>query len=302
MSLASGLHLLQARASVDRTRAGRAGPSQEPSRVTPSPRLPIARLLDSAHALADASGRAILPYFRKPIAVEDKSRGGRAFDPVTAADKAAERAIRRSLAVRHPDHGILGEEFGTDESTSPFTWVIDPIDGTKAFLTGAPLWGTLIGLEHERRAVLGLMDQPFTGERIWSDAKGTSWRGRSGRAKRIRTRACPRLADAVLATTSPDLLASGREQDVFGALKSRVRFTRYGGDCYGYCLLAAGHIDIIVECGLKPYDIVALVPIIERAGGRVTTWDGGPAEQGGRIIAAGDPRLHEAALEMMARR
>ena len=269
--------------------------------MTEASRLPLQRMTETCHDLADASGKAILPYFRKPIDVENKAGSGGAYDPVTAADKAAERAIRRRLAALHPEHGILGEEYGMAEGTSPFKWVIDPIDGTKAFITGTPLWGTLIGLKHEDLAVLGMMDQPFTGERVWSDAKGSQWRLPGGRAKRIKTRACARLSDAVLATTNPDLLAKGFEADTFDALKKKARFARYGGDCYGYCLLAAGHIDLILECGLKPYDIVALIPIIEQAGGRVTTWDGGPAEGGGRIIAAGDPRLHETVLRMISK-
>lgn len=269
--------------------------------VIDNPRLNLRPLLETAHSLADASAKVILPYFRKPIDIENKAAAGKPLDPVTAADKAAERAIRKYLAKAHPDHGILGEEYGAQAGDSPWQWVIDPIDGTKAFITGTPLWGTLIGLKHGERAVLGMMDQPFTGERIWADGKGAQWRLSSGKTKRIATRACKRLDEASLATTSPDLLAKGLETDVFTALKGKARLTRYGGDCYGYCLLAAGHIDIIVECGLKPYDIVALIPIIEQAGGRVTTWDGGPAEGGGRILATGDATLHEAALKLIKR-
>ncbi len=255
--------------------------------------------LDSANELADVAGRVIRPYFRKPIDIENKAgKGG--FDPVTTADKAAERAIRKRLASLHPDHGILGEEYGRLDTASAYSWVIDPIDGTKAFITGTPLWGTLIGLAHEGDAVLGVMDQPFTGERV-SAAGGTSqWRLPDGKVRRLKTRACPRLEDARLGTTSPDLMSEA-ELEAFNGLKSRARLTRYGGDCYAYCLLAAGHIDLILECGLKPYDIVALIPIIEQAGGRVTTWDGGPAEGGGRIVAAGDPKLHAAVLDLLAR-
>jgi myo-inositol-1(or 4)-monophosphatase len=258
--------------------------------------------LETAHVLADASGKAILPHFRKAVTIENKAPSGKPFDPVTTADKAAERAIRKGLAARHPDHGIFGEEYGREHSASPYTWVIDPIDGTKAFITGTPLWGTLIGLQRDDRAILGLMDQPFTGERIWSDGNGTTWRLPGGKAKRIKTRTCPRLEDAIIGTTNPDLLAPGFERDTFDAMKSKARMARFGGDCYAYCLLAAGHIDIIAECGLKPYDIVALIPIIEAAGGRVTAWDGGPAEAGGRILAAGDPHLHEKLLAFIAKR
>jgi myo-inositol-1(or 4)-monophosphatase len=265
-------------------------------------RLSLRPFLETAHALADASGAAIMPHFRRSLTVENKARSGKPFDPVTTADKAAERAIRKALAARHPEHGIFGEEYGRQQGDSTYTWVIDPIDGTKAFITGTPLWGTLIGLQLEHRAILGLMDQPFTGERIWSDGKSATWRSPGGKTKRIKTRACPRLEDAIVATTNPDLLAPGVERGTFEAIKMRARMARYGGDCYSYCLLAAGHIDIIMECGLQPYDVVALIPIIEAAGGRITSWDGGRAEPGGRILAAGDPALHEEVLKQIAKR
>ena len=256
-------------------------------------------LAGTAHALADLSGKVILPYFRKTLAVENKA-GRNGFDPVTAADKAAERVIRRHLKETHPDHGILGEEYGSTQGSAPFTWVIDPIDGTKAFITGTPLWGTLIGLSHEGRAVLGVMDQPFTGERVAASDVGARWRQPNGRWRKIATRACPKLEDAMLATTSPDLLAPV-ELEAFNSLKVKARLTRYGGDCYAYCLLAAGHFDLVVECGLKPHDVMALIPIIEQAGGVITTWDGGRPEDGGRIVAAGDARLHEMTLRQLSR-
>ena len=256
-------------------------------------------LLATAHSLADRSGDVIRPYFRKAMAVENKAGAG-GFDPVTAADKAAERAIRKLLAETHPHHAILGEEYGGSLAAADFTWVIDPIDGTKAFITGMPLWGTLIGLAHAGRAVLGLMDQPFTGERVWAAGGASHWRNPGGTVKRIKTRACLCLEDAMLGTTSPDLLAED-ELDAFNTLKARARLTRFGGDCYAYCLLAAGHIDLVVECGLKPHDVMALIPIIEQAGGRITTWTGERPEGGGRILAAGDPRLHEIVLERLAK-
>lgn len=259
-----------------------------------------AKLLETAHELADASAKAILKHFRRPIRVDNKAEKG-AFDPVTEADRAGERAIRRQLSARHPDHGILGEELGEKAGTSPYTWVIDPVDGTRAFITGMPLWGTLIGVTFEGRAEIGLMDQPYTRERVWSSATATHWRGVDGRTKRVSTTPCARLDEARLTTTSPDLFSRGYESAAFGRLRAEARLTRFGGDCYAYCLLAAGHIDIIVEAGLKPYDIVALIPIIERAGGVVTTWDGGRAEGGGRILACGDPKLHEIALKALAK-
>lgn len=254
--------------------------------------------LDFAHRLADISGGAVLSHFRKPIAVSNKADGG-GFDPVTVADQAAERAMRQAIAASFPEHGIIGEEFAKVAGSGRHTWVIDPIDGTRAFITGMPLWGTLIGLVDGTSAVLGMMDQPYTGERFWGVAGGAQLRARDGAVSRLRTRPCASLADAVLTTTHPDLFADPTELAAFLELKARVRMTRYGGDCYAYCLLAAGFIDLVVEAGLKPYDVVALVPIIEGAGGRITTWQGGPAMGGGRIIAAGDARVHQEALAIL---
>jgi myo-inositol-1(or 4)-monophosphatase len=256
--------------------------------------------LGFAHSLADRSGAVIRPYFRKALAVT--SKGGRAaFDPVTAADRAAERIIRKAILARYPDHGIIGEEYGNVAGKGRYHWVIDPIDGTRAFIMGSPMWGTLIGLTDGSRPTLGLMDQPFTTERFWSDGLRAHCRRPDGRQRRLRTRPCARLADAILSSTHPDLFASREEATRFGALKSRVLMTRFGGDCYGYCLLAAGCIDLIVEAGLKPYDVVALIPIVEAAGGLITTWEGAPATAGGRIVAAGDERVHQEALAILGR-
>lgn len=260
-------------------------------------------LLATAHTLADLSAEVIRPKFRRPIAIDDKGpKAGTSYDPVTAADRDAERVIGRYLERHHPSHGIVGEEHGgrDGDGTSPLRWVIDPIDGTKAFIMGSPLWGTLIGLLDGEAPVLGMMNQPFTGERIWSSRTGAHWRTADNRTRRIKTRACSRLADAILTTTGPNLMADD-EREKFYAVSAKARLTRYGGDCYGYCLLAAGHVDLVIETGLKPHDVVALIPIIERAGGRITTWDGKPATNGGRIIAAGDAALHAAALKMLGR-
>jgi len=257
-------------------------------------------LLNFAHDLADISGTIIRPYFRKPLAVANKGKKG-SFDPVTKADRAAERAIRRAIKERWPEHGLIGEELGSAGENRRFRWVVDPIDGTRAFIMGSPLWGTLIGLLDEEEPVLGLMDQPFTGERFWSGATGAHMRTGSGKPRRIKTRACASLSEATLTTTHPELFAKGRETQAFARLAERVRMTRYGGDCYGYCLLAAGFVDLVVEAGLKAHDVVALIPIIERAGGRITTWEGRSAVAGGAIIAAGDARLHEEALAVLAK-
>lgn len=257
-------------------------------------------LLALAHDLADQSGAVIRPQFRRPLAVANKA-GAAAFDPVTKADQAAERAIARTIRSRAPDHGLIGEEYGAERGDASFQWVVDPIDGTRSFITGVPLWGTLIGLLHEGTPVLGLMDQPFTGERFWSAATLAYRREADGKTRRIKTRACPRVKDAIVMTTSPDLFTTGAEFDSFHRVAREARMARYGGDCYAYCMLASGFVDLVIEAGLKTYDIVALIPIVERAGGRVTTWDGRPATEGGQIVASGDPALHDKVLKLLNR-
>ncbi len=255
-------------------------------------------LLDFAHQLADQSGPVIMRHFRKRIAVDNKQRDG-GFDPVTAADKGAEKIIAKALRTRFPDHGLIGEEHGNHKETARYRWVVDPIDGTRSFIMGSPLWGTLIGLLDNDVPLLGLMDQPYTKERFWSDRTAAYARDANGDIKRLKTRPCSSIAEATLTTTHPDLFAKGSELKSFLRLKDTARMTRYGGDCYNYALLAAGFVDIVMESGLKGFDIVALIPIIERAGGRVTTWDGKPATNGGRILATGDPALHEKVLAFL---
>ena len=255
----------------------------------------LGRFMDD---LATASGQAILPFFRAQFALDDKARGGAPFDPVTEADRAAEVVLRAMIGQAFPGHGILGEEFGSERADAECVWVLDPIDGTRAFIAGLPTWGTLIGLTRHNAPVRGLMHQPYLAERFTGDG-GSAWlRGPAGE-RRLRTRRCPDLGQAILATTDPRLFAAGTEAERFRAVEGRVRLSRYGTDCYAYCMLAAGQIDLVVEAGLKPYDIVALIPIVEGAGGRVTSWDGGPAAEGGRVVAAGDPRLHEAVLRVL---
>lgn len=256
-------------------------------------------LLTFAHQLADASGVAIGPYFRTRLILDNKAEEGR-FDPVTAADRAAEKAVLELLEARFPEHGVEGEEYGMRNPDARLRWVIDPIDGTRAFIVGLPVWGTLIGLLDGGRPILGMMNQPYTRERFWAADGASYFRGPDGAVHRIKSRRCPGLQQAMLSTTDPGMFLAGPEQDRFGAVRQRVRATRYGADCYAYCLLAAGHIDVVIEAGLKPYDIVALIPIIESAGGKVTTWDGGSPARGGRIVATGDPALHEQVLALLA--
>lgn len=246
--------------------------------------------------LASASGHAILPFFRTLLAVEDKSRGG-VFDPVTEADRAAEVVLRRMIGESFPAHGIVGEEFGAERDDAEFVWVLDPIDGTRAFMAGLPLWGTLIGLLRNGSPAYGLMGQPFIGERFFGDGGSASYQGPHG-ARTLNTRRCASLRDAVLSTTSPKLFKEAK-LPAYERIEAEVKLTRYGYDCYAYCMLAAGHLDVIVESGLKPFDIVALIPIIEGAGGIVTSWDGGSAAAGGDIVACGDKRLHQQVIERL---
>ena len=251
--------------------------------------------------LAKVSGEAILPFFRTAIGAQDKSRGG-VFDPVTEADRAAEMAMRGMINAAFPDHGIIGEEFGAQREGAEYVWVLDPIDGTKSFIAGMPVWGTLIGLQHNGRPCYGMMHQPFTREHFYGDGTSASWRGAGLKGtqveRRLHTRDCGELAEATLMTTHPALLGA-EGLDPFRRVEAKVRLSRYGGDCYAYCMLAAGHVDIVIESGLKPYDVVALVPIIEGAGGVITTWRGDSAANGGAIIAAGDRRLHDQALRLL---
>jgi myo-inositol-1(or 4)-monophosphatase len=247
--------------------------------------------------LATLSGETILPFFRTALSVEDKSRG-MGFDPVTAADRAAESAMRTLIRRSFPEHGIIGEEFGDDRGDAEYVWVLDPIDGTKSFICGMPAWGTLIGLTHFGTPVFGMMHQPFTRERFSGDGGASRYRGPAG-DRILQTRQCAALGDAVLFTTSPRLM-NERDRRAFTKIEEEVRLSRYGGDCYAYCMLAAGQVDLVIETELKPHDIIPLIPIIIGAGGIVTTWEGGAAEVGGRIIAAADERVHAAARAILA--
>ena len=220
------------------------------------------------------------------------------FDPVTAADRAVEALIRRQVEARFPEHGILGEEYGSSRPDAPYQWVIDPIDGTRSFMMGLPTWGILIALTHNGVPVLGVMSQPFTGEIFWSTEHGARTSGPLGEAA-LGVRPCAGLASAVLASTHPSLFRSAHELARFEAVQSRVKLARYGGDCYLYSLLAAGQIDLVIEANLQAFDIAALVPIIERSGGIVSTWNGGAAAGGGQIIAAGDKRVYDEAIHIL---
>jgi myo-inositol-1(or 4)-monophosphatase len=243
--------------------------------------------------LATLSGDTILPFFRTALSIENKGHPGN-FDPVTAADRAADTVMRALIRRHFPDHGIIGEEFGAERPDADYVWVLDPIDGTKSFISGMPAWGTLIALTHQGAPVLGLVHQPFVGERFSGDGASAHYRGPAGE-RALLVRPCATLAEAVLYTTSPRLM-NADDRKRFERVQEMVRLSRYGGDCYAYCMLAAGHVDLIIETELKPHDVIPLVPIIAGAGGIITTWEGGSAAAGGRIIAAGDKRVHAAAM------
>ena len=248
------------------------------------------------HRLADAAANVALAYYRKPIEVEEKLKPGYRFDPVTIADRKAEQVIRALIAAEFPDHAVLGEEFG-ESGQGPVKWIIDPIDGTRPFICGIPVWGTLIGLTVDGKARMGMMSQPFTGERFW--ATGTeAWTGGASGSSRLQTKTAGTLATAILHTNSPDRFPDFPDIN-FARLKDAALMTRYGGECYAFAMLAAGQIDLCLEPSLQPYDIAALIPIIEQAGGVVTNLAGKSAEDGGAVLASANRHLHEEALSLI---
>jgi len=255
--------------------------------------------LEFACAMALAAGEAILPHFREIIAVEDK-RNFMGYDPVTVADRAAEDVIRAAIKRAYPDHGIHGEEHGREVGTSPLTWVIDPIDGTKSFILGQHHWGVLIALHDGTRPVVGVVHQPFVGETFLGRTGGKAQWRRGDARRTLRTRHCARIEDAIVTTTDPRQFRTPAEQAALAAVSAPARFLRYGGDCYCYTQVAMGFVDVVIESGLQPYDVQALMPVIEAAGGVVTNWTGGNCDQGGPVLACGDPALHAALLARLA--
>lgn len=254
------------------------------------------QIITTAHEMADAARAAILPFFRVAgLEAENKLSGG--FDPVTAADRAAERAMREILAKRRPNDAILGEEYGAQDGTSGLTWVLDPIDGTRAFISGAPTWGVLIAVSDDSGPLFGIVDQPYIGERFEGGFGRSSLTGPLGTMP-LQASGVTDLAEAKLFTTFPEV---GTEQDRLGfrAVADQVRLTRYGMDCYAYALVAVGQADLVIEAGLNAYDIQGPMAVVAAAGGIVTDWSGGPAHNGGRAIAAANETLHAAALEFL---
>jgi myo-inositol-1(or 4)-monophosphatase len=256
------------------------------------------KLIAFAGRLADASGAAIRPYFRRRIAVEHKA-GLHAFDPVTEADKGAERAIRAIIERERPDDAILGEEYGEKPGTSGWRWVLDPVDGTRAFITGRHEWGSLIALEKDGAPVLGILDQPVLGERfIGVNGRSILVEGEGRSALKVRE--CAALADAILCATDPSAYMTEAQQAGFARVKAGARMTRYHGDCYLFAMLAMGFIDLIVEGAFRRWDVAALIPLVEGAGGIISGWDGKPWRDGEPLLASGDARVHQAAVEHLA--
>ncbi len=255
-----------------------------------------AELTRFAIALAEASATAILPWFRRNTAVDVKA--GPVWDPVTEGDRAGERAIRALIEAHYPDHGIHGEEYGIKESRSPFTWVLDPVDGTRSFVCGMPSWATLIGLNYEGRPAVGLMNQPVVGDMFYGNPEG-AWHSYRGVESHIATRKGVPLSRATIGTTAPELYRSETDQAGFQRIRKAAQLTRYGGDAYFFCLMASGHMDIAMDCGLQPYDIAPLLPIVTGAGGFAAEWTGGDMAKGGNIITAGSRELLDEALALM---
>ena len=253
-------------------------------------------LIRVAGLMADAARQETLRYFRQSnLSIENKEADG--FDPVTQADRAAELAMREVLAAERPDDAILGEEFGRKEGASGLEWVLDPIDGTRAYMSGTPTWGTLIAVSNFDGPVYGIIDQPYIGERFsggWGKAQSTGPLGEVS----IRAKSTKLLKDAVIFTTFPEV-GTPSDASAFRRVAEKCRLTRYGMDCYAYALLAAGQIDLVIEAGLNAYDIQGPIAVIEGAGGIVTDWSGQPAHNGGRAIAAANADIHKQAMELL---
>ncbi|RVT86589.1 histidinol-phosphatase [Rhodobacteraceae bacterium CCMM004] len=256
----------------------------------------IDSLTDTALAMADAAAVETMRFFRSGD-LDTRSKGA-VFDPVTAGDRAGELAMRAVLHDRRPDDGVLGEELGAQAGTTGLTWVLDPIDGTRAYLAGAPTWGTLIAVNDGGAPILGLIDQPHTGERFFGSPRG-AWLNDRWSRRAIAARPPRPLAEAIVMTTFPEV-GTPEEGAAFRAVAERAQLTRYGLDCYAYALVAAGHVDLVIEAGLESYDIQGPMAVVAAAGGCVSDWQGGPAEAGGRVIAAANREIHAEALALLA--
>lgn len=253
--------------------------------------------MEFAVDVIEQAGRIALRHFRSDLEVTNKAKK-RSYDPVSRADMEVEEYIRSRIRESFPDHGIVGEEFGADPGASSLKWLVDPIDGTRGFLSGSPMWGVLLGLIDGDRCIAGLMHQPFVGD-LYAGGGAQAFHQRDGQRRTIRARDTRNIADAVLCCTHRDMFKTDRERSAFGKVESACRYSRFGTDCYGCCLLAHGFVDLVVEGDLEPYDVVPLIPIVEGAGGVITDWKGGPALDGGCIVAAATRALHGQALELL---
>lgn len=245
--------------------------------------------------LSQCAGQVALPFFRGQFAQENKAGQGD-FDPVTEADRAAEAAIRKEIALKYPYHGVIGEEYGEDRPEAEYVWVLDPIDGTRAFISGLPSWTTLIALRHQDEAVIGTIGQPYLDE-IYIGGPSGGFVHQRGDTRPLKTRACPQLDQAVIATTDADIFV-GQDREAWTRLRAASRLARFGCDAYAYAMVAAGHMDMVAETELKLWDWSALKPVIEAAGGAFTDWQG-EAPNDGRVLAVGDPRLTQQALKVL---
>ena len=254
--------------------------------------------LEFLESLVEQAGRIPLQYFRAELAVTDKCPRSGVFDPVTRADRETEEFIRQQITARYPSHSIVGEEFGKTGPDGPFTWLIDPIDGTRGFISGSPVWGVLVGLKQAGRYLAGAMRQPYLDETYLGDGRSANLI-RNGQRTRLKVRPCNGLETAIVCCTHPDMYPEQRARDKFNEALARCRFSRFGTECLGYGMLAGGYVDLVIEGGLSAYDIAPLVPIIEGAGGIVTDWQGNAVTNGGEVIAAGDKKLHEEALRLL---
>lgn len=255
----------------------------------------IQQLVETAEALADAARSATLPYFRSDLGVDNKDASG--FDPVTIADRECETAMRDLLARVRPDDAILGEEHGYKPGTTGLTWILDPIDGTRAFMSGTPTWGVLIAVNNSDGPIVGVIDQPYIGERFVGGFGTANLTGPAG-SMSLKTKKTSDLSEAILFTTFPEV-GTAEERSAFEQVSRQVQLTRYGMDCYAYALVAAGQADLVIEAGLNAYDIQGPIAVIQAAGGIVTDWNGNPAHQGGTALAAANAEIHAQALAIL---